>query len=301
MILPATPREVPDKSTVRVAPSITWKLLLAQAPLSAGQYDRFALTTEAGAQAVLHQIVPANSPAGQKMPDLVWAPEEARLYIPDLAAVEDLAAAGLVPWLRPAQGVHILECRGLGEAWPDGGGSAFSSVGDDQQRFKDYGQDYMMHGHALLFGESYLGRRVYDCLSALRLLRASGATHVTVVGRGQGSLVALFAAVVDDGGASLELYNHPQSCAEWVAAPDVQWPAANFVKGLLQHLDLSDCRQALGSRLIAAVRARHCRGCDPPLLSKLVRVPLFGKGDRGGEEKTEDMQSCRGLGWKGEE
>lgn len=32
-----------------------------------------------------------------------------------------------------------------------------------------YGMDYMFHGHGLLFGESYLGRRVHDLLSVMDL------------------------------------------------------------------------------------------------------------------------------------
>ncbi len=57
-----------------------------------------------------------------------------------------------------------------------------------------YNTDYMLHGHGPMFAP-HLGRRVYDVLATIRLLAGEGAEEVELIGRGQGALLALFAAL----------------------------------------------------------------------------------------------------------
>ena len=109
--------------------------------------------------------------------------------------------------------------------------------------------DYMFHGHTMMFGESYLGRRVYDTLRTLDLLVAEGAGEVHLYGRGQGALIALFAAMLHPKVVAVTLKDGPRSYAEWAQAPLVSWPAANFLRGVLHHFDLDDCLRALGDKV----------------------------------------------------
>ena len=109
--------------------------------------------------------------------------------------------------------------------------------------------DYMFHGHALLLGESYLGRRVYDLLRTIDLLVDQGARKVQLYGRGQGALLALCAGLLHPATGHITLQNAPLSFAEWTCAPLVSWPAANFPRGVLHHFDLPDLYRALGRRL----------------------------------------------------
>ena len=109
--------------------------------------------------------------------------------------------------------------------------------------------DYMFHGHALLLGESYLGRRVYDLLQTIDLLVDQGARKVHLYGRGQGALLALCAGLLHPATGHITLQNAPLSFAEWTRVPLVLWPAANFLRGVLHHFDLPDLYRALGSRL----------------------------------------------------
>ena len=48
---------------------------------------------------------------------------------------------------------------------------------------------------------------------------------------------------------AVELREYPQSCEEWLQAPVVEWPAANCLRGMLQHFDISDVCAALATRV----------------------------------------------------
>ena len=88
------------------------------------------------------------------------------LYLPHVAAEDDLQGDDLAIALRRQHSLYALDVRGLGESIPTPAEAAF---------FHPYGMDYMFHGHGLLLGQSYLGRRLHDVLSALDLLVAAGA------------------------------------------------------------------------------------------------------------------------------
>jgi hypothetical protein len=109
--------------------------------------------------------------------------------------------------------------------------------------------DYMFHAYGLMLGQSYLGRRLQDVLSAMALLCAEGAKEIYLYGRGQGALLALFAALCEERVVSVTIKNGPPSFLEWTQVPLVTWPAANFVRGVLAVGDLPDCLRVLRERL----------------------------------------------------
>ena len=108
--------------------------------------------------------------------------------------------------------------------------------------------DYMFHAYGKMLGQSYLGRRVYDVLCTMDLLAHAGATEIHLYGRGQGAILAAFAALLHDRAASVTLKNGPRSFFEWTQTPYVTWPSANFAFGVLQVCDLPDVLGALGDR-----------------------------------------------------
>ena len=109
--------------------------------------------------------------------------------------------------------------------------------------------DYLFHGHALMLGESYLGRRVHDALTTIDLLVGEGARKVHLYGRGQGALIALCTALLHDRSGTVTLHNSPLSYTAWCKTPLVAWPAANFLRGALCYFDLPDLYRALDKRL----------------------------------------------------
>jgi len=191
---------------------------------------RFGVETEPGIVAILRRV----RHGGQ--PYRLDVGSSAHLYLPNLSSAAELAAR------RTMQGCRdfwCLDVRGIGESfWGNGG------------QFKsDYGHDYMISAHYLMYGESYLGKRVYDVLAAVALLRAEGARRIHLHGAGQGALLALMAGVLDPKIASVSCRGAPESYLDMANDPLVNWPTTNFVRDILNHLDLPDIRRALGTRL----------------------------------------------------
>ncbi len=196
---------------------------------------RYAIETEPGILALVKHPVSDPNHA------LVLEPgPEVTVYVPHLSSEEDLEQE---PWAAELleRDLYAIDVRGLGESMPN--------VHPDE-RFMSYaGMDYMYHGTGLMLGESYLGRRVHDLLQSVRVLRAAGAEQIHLYGRGQGSLIALFAAVMSRDFASVHLQHTPRSFLEWTEAPVVTWPAANFPRGILSVADLADFHHLLGESL----------------------------------------------------
>jgi len=196
---------------------------------------RYAIETERDIRALLRRALPAGA-EGEMSLD---SPTTARLWLPHLAAEDDLANQPLALSLRSQGELLALDVRGLGESIPD----------DPRGFWNAYGVDYMAHGYAQLMGESFLGRRVFDVLRTIDLLCDRGARQIELYGRGQGAVMALFVALLDERVAHVTLLNAPTSFLRWAQEPIVSWPAANFAHGLLRHIDLPACLRALAGRV----------------------------------------------------
>jgi cephalosporin-C deacetylase-like acetyl esterase len=198
-------------------------------------YARTAIETEANVRAILWRWLP--SPEHAYSLDVE---PQVHLYLPHVASEADLSQDALAQSLKGTQPLYALDVRGLGESLPEEARPGF---------FQPYGMDYMFHAYGLMLGRSYLGRRVYDVLCALDLLVHEGARSVELYGRGQGALLALYAALFHERVVTVTLKNCPQSYTEWTQTPLVAWPAACGLRGVLQVCDLPDCIRALGDRV----------------------------------------------------
>ncbi|MCW8129329.1 MAG: prolyl oligopeptidase family serine peptidase [Planctomycetota bacterium] len=171
------------------------------------------------------------------------------LYLPHVSAEAELnqpklAGAYIQKDGRGPETFFALDPRGLGASMFTDANNPF---------FMPYGFDYMFHGHGLLFGESFLGRRVFDVLRTLDLLVSHGVREVDLVGVGQGAHLAAYAALLAPKTVrSARLVHAPVSYLSWATAPVVAWPAANFPRGVLAKYDLPDVYRALGRKLTLA-------------------------------------------------
>ena len=208
--------------------------VLRPASIAGRTYGRYAIETEDRVRAILYRrmAIPQHAHSLDVAPSVT-------LYLPHLSSWEDLESGGPDEALGLTGELYTLDARGLGESAPDEEGSFWHP----------YGLDYMLHGHGLLLGQSYLGRRVHDVLCAQQLLHSEGASELRLWGRGQGAVLALFAALLDSRVGHVTLQNGPRSFQEWAQMPLVAWPAANFARDVLRHLDIPDCLEALGGRV----------------------------------------------------
>ncbi|MEA3407798.1 MAG: hypothetical protein U9R48_06940, partial [Chloroflexota bacterium] len=126
-------------------------------------YARYAIETEGSIRAILRKKM--DEPRHAHSLDVE---RTVHLFLLHYASEEDLQDDPLARTLAKDTPLYALDVRGLGESRPDEEGSFW----------QPYGMDYMFHGHSLLFGESYLGRRVLDVLQTIDLLVNEGAQAI---------------------------------------------------------------------------------------------------------------------------
>lgn len=173
------------------------------------------------------------------------APEKgkklATLYLPHLSSDEDLREEKLARDLVAATDrCFAVEVRGSGESRPNACNGNYLTA---------YGSDFFYTYFHQMYGECYLGKRVFDVLRVMQLLGERGYEEFHLAGRGRGSLIALFAAVLDERVAQVTLKHAPLSYFDMTQDEDYTWPLSAMVWGILQKLDLPDCYRALGKKL----------------------------------------------------
>jgi len=196
---------------------------------------RYGVETEKNIRAILHKhLVEKNYGSTLDVEKTV------HLYLPHISAEEDMRDDALTKkMIKAGIPLYCLDVRGLGESLPD----------ETADFFNPYGKDYMYKSYGLMLGKSYLGRRVCDVLRVLALLKHEGARQIYLYGRGQGAVIALFAALLDKDIRKTVLKNAPVSFYEWTQTPSVLWPDANFPRGILKKLDIPDCLRLLGRKV----------------------------------------------------
>jgi cephalosporin-C deacetylase-like acetyl esterase len=198
-------------------------------------FARTSIETERGIRAILWKCL--------AQPEYAYSLDvetHMRLYLPHISSESDLTEEPWAVSLSASPPVYALDVRGLGESMPEEQHPGF---------FQPYGMDYMFHAYGNMLGESYLGRRIYDVLCTLDLLVHEGAASISLHGRGQGAILALFAAMFHEQVTFLALKNAPSTWGEWAQTPLVAWPAANFVRGMLKLGDLPDCLRVVRERI----------------------------------------------------
>ncbi len=196
---------------------------------------RFVVETEAGIQCVLRRVTEG------KTPFRMQPAGETTLYLPNTCSQQELANEAVMAGHKD---FWTLDVRGLGE-----GAISPADV------LLPYGHDYMHTGHGLMYGEPLLGRRAFDILCAVNLLRAEGAEVVHLTGRRQGGILALLAGVLDGGIQTVSCLETSESILELTCSPLCNWPTVNFPRGVLRVFDLPGLRRNLGKRLVADSRS----------------------------------------------
>lgn len=154
--------------------------------------------------------------------------ENVTLYVPHQDAKAEMLSLGV------AEGELLfgVDYRGVGEVCPDGCDQYSRSF------FAAYLYDYHYASLGLLLGESYVGGRVLDILSAAALLKQHGAKKITLRCSGIGRIPALFAAFI----GQLEYAPDEElaSCASACVDNMAPIPQSMLPKGFLKLTDFDE-------------------------------------------------------------
>ena len=144
------------------------------------------------------------------------------------ALYQNLAADGQI--------VCVPDLRGVGNLAPEISGGAPSYTAH-------HGREESWAWSSLIFGKPLVGQRVTDVLAILAALRAyppAANRPIVLAAQGKMTVPAQFAAAIDTHLAALYLAGGLISFRNVVETENYTHPFANFVPGLLRHVDLPD-------------------------------------------------------------
>jgi len=207
--------EIPHYRQLRCRPS----------KITRTNFSRYALETEENMLAVMVY-------ANRTQEDIYHIPsgEKAVLYVPNRDSFSELETN---PY--PADwNVFGIDYRGIGETMPNG----CDQIYHDFDSFYQF--DYHYASISLLLGESYLGGRVRDVISACKLLHACGNKEILLTADGIGRIPALLAAFLCDEPVKIRLRKRLETY-EQDALSDCDWiPQSMGIFNILKYTDLDE-------------------------------------------------------------
>jgi len=125
---------------------------------------------------------------------------------------------------------YFIDVRGMGESMPE----------EKKNFFRPYGYDFMIDRFYYMFGESYLGKRIFDVLSTIQLIKSKGCKTINLYGNRQGAIIGLFVALFSEEIKNIYLEKLPESFSKLAQVPSTKLPSSNFQKGLLKITDIPE-------------------------------------------------------------
>jgi hypothetical protein len=96
-----------------------------------------------------------------------------------------------------------------------------------------------------MFGESYLGKRIYDTLSVIELLKSKGCEKINLYGNYQGAIIGIFVAFLSDVISKVYLEKLLDSFSALSRKISTGVPSSNLPKGILKITDIPEIIDAL--------------------------------------------------------
>lgn len=190
--------------------------------------------------------------AGILLPALLFQPsnksKEAVLYCSGEGKARDAAVGGPIEtFVKQGRAVLAVDLRGFGETKGAAKDTGWEPI---------VGGDWRDYYRAYLVGKSYVGMRVEDVYTAVRVLRArlgeGVAIHLEAVG--QATVPALHAAALEPGlFASVTLRDGIPSWSDVVRTPRAKLQLMNAVHGALAWYDLPDLRDSLKDKPLRVI------------------------------------------------
>ena len=203
------------------------------------RFVQFAVETEPGIQAIVTAY-------GDRASRMHPPSGHVALYVGHLSGQEDVSQLPeLHAFLKGRTSLVTVDPRGLGQSMARTCGSkTYAEV---------HGSDFLYASAGEMLGESYLGRRVYDVLRTIDFLAAreeKKGQAVDLLGRGHGSIIAAFAALLHPSRPRARIWDYLPSYHLLTRTPRFTWPLSSLLRSCLREFDLPDVYRALGRRLV---------------------------------------------------
>ena len=225
-------------------------------------FSRFGLETEENMLAIMKYM----SPLGQWRSFLHFPRdiEHATLYIPHVDAQDEMLELDF----RNCGEMFGLDIRGIGELMPLGCNYQSAHAQDykltpfrkddlytcfdnlNREFFSSYCCDYDFSAIGLMLGEPYLAGKVRDIISAVKLMKKSNHGKVDLYAKGQGSIPALFAALLCDEIEDVTLYKAPESFDSMLRTRITYVPQSVMPWGVLKFTDIPELIEAVGAKVV---------------------------------------------------
>ena len=225
-------------------------------------FSRFGIETEEDMMVIL-----------KKMSDLgTWSNflhfprevEHTTLYIPHVDSLDEMLETDFAD----CGTVFGLDYRGVGELMPLGCNyqsahaqpyslhpfrkddlyNRYDSI--NRQFFSSYCCDYDYSAIGLMLGQPYLGGRVRDIISTVKLMKHNNHGKIDLFARGQGTIPALFAALLCDDIQDVTLVEAPESFDSMLRTRITYVPQAVMPWGVLKFADIPELVEAVGAKVI---------------------------------------------------
>jgi cephalosporin-C deacetylase-like acetyl esterase len=160
--------------------------------------------------------------------------------------------------------VAVADVRGFGETMSKQHASATQVNYFDPR----HGPDADLAYASFLIGRPLLGMRVWDALNVVEYMRSRsemGAVRVSIAGRGEAGVVALFAAAADANVSGAAAEGVLASLAEVAQSELYEQPASVILPGALHDFDFSDVLSLIAPRPLMLLNAQDASTRRMPL------------------------------------
>lgn len=225
-------------------------------------FSRFAVETEENMLAVVHCMS-----ALDEWLNYLHFPREmehSTLYVPHVDAEDEMCEYDF----NGCGTVFGIDIRGIGELMPlscnysvshampywlhpfrrDPLYSHFDTL--NREFFSSYCSDYHYAAFGVMLNEPYLGGKVRDILSTVKLMKHCGHQKIDLIARGQGTIPALFATVLSEDIGEITLHQAPESFDAMLRTRITYVPQSVIPWGVLKFTDIPELIKATGAKVV---------------------------------------------------
>ena len=214
------------------------------------QFCVYSVETEPGIFAIVYRLsderIMSRPPKENKRAVLYIAHHSSDAELREEPLIKELIS------IEPASVFYTCDVRGIGESKPN---TCYPNSFLDP-----YGSDYLYAGHSLMLDKPYVGQKTLDIMRVLDWLRECGHEEVHLVGKGWGSIPAVFASVLSNQVKQVTIKNALTSYSAVAESETYSWPLSCFVPNILKFFDLPDCYKVLQEKKLRMIETWNADG-----------------------------------------